>query len=108
MSRLLVGSADDFEENMPEAIEHNNKIILIVMNKGKFYAVDGLCTHQEVELVDGKILDFGECPQIVCPAHLGRFNLCTGKPTQKPPKTPLQVYNVVIEDGNVYVEVENT
>ncbi len=106
MERVLVGFVDDFDDSVPESVEINDKLILVVKIDDKFYAVDAICTHQEVELTDGKILRFeGKCPQIVCPAHLGRFDLCTGKAVYKPPKKPLNTYEVEINDNQVFIVI---
>ena len=46
---------------------------------------DGLCTHAEVHLADGAIVD----GQIECPKHNGRFDAATGEPTRKPVRRAL-------------------
>ena len=103
MDKVFAGYVDDFEDSIPEEVDHNGKLILVVKVDDSFYAVDAVCTHQEVNLVDGKVLKIGGCPQLVCPAHLGRFDLCTGKAVYKPPKEPLSKYDVIIEEDQVFV-----
>lgn len=70
---------------------------------GKVYAVDAHCTHQDAWLDEGAI-DESTC-EVVCPLHLARFNLQTGRATYGPAAAPLTVYPTLIDDnGTIYVE----
>ena len=40
-----------------------------------FYATDGMCTHEDVHLEDGLVMD----DEIECPMHQGIFNIKTGE-----------------------------
>ncbi len=42
--------------------------------RARFFATDGLCTHEQVHLADGLVMD----DTIECPKHNGRFNYKTG------------------------------
>jgi 3-phenylpropionate/trans-cinnamate dioxygenase ferredoxin component len=68
---------------------------------GKIYAVSGICTHEEYELVDGIVLD----DAVVCPLHLSQFDLRTGEVYNPPAELPLKVFNVKIDGDTVFVEV---
>ena len=39
------------------------------------FATDGLCTHEQISLADGLVMD----DIIECPKHNGRFNYKTGE-----------------------------
>ncbi|MDR3509516.1 MAG: non-heme iron oxygenase ferredoxin subunit [Caulobacteraceae bacterium] len=67
-----------------------------------FFATDDLCTHGEASLADGEIED----GRIVCPYHLGAFDIRTGKATDAPCHIPLKTYPVVEIDGELFVEGE--
>lgn len=57
---------------------------------GRLALADGLCTHAEVHLSGGTIVD----GQIECPKHNGRYDAATGEPTRKPVRAPLCMYDV--------------
>ena len=80
---------------------HNEKKILIANQKGKIYATDLICTHADADLSTGFLSDEG----IRCPLHLSVFNLEDGCPQNLPAETALGIYNVKIDDNEIYVEI---
>jgi len=79
----------------------NDKKILLANLKGKILATDLICTHASADLSTGFLSEEG----VRCPLHLSVFNLENGEPQNLPAETPLNVYNVKIDDNEVYVEV---
>ena len=79
----------------------NDKKILLANLKGKILATDLICTHANADLSTGFLSEEG----VRCPLHLSVFNLEDGKPQNLPAETPLNVYNVKIDNNEVYVEV---
>ncbi len=79
----------------------NDKKILLANLKGKIHATDLICTHANADLSTGFLSEEG----VRCPLHLSVFNLEDGKPQNLPAETALNVYNVKIDDNEVYVEV---
>src|SRR3954466_3869215 len=71
---------------------------------GQLYAIEDRCTHDDGELVEGK-LDPEDCT-IECPRHGSRFDLRTGKPLNLPAYVPVDTFPVVVEDGVIRVEVD--
>ncbi|MDF1774424.1 MAG: MocE family 2Fe-2S type ferredoxin [Rhizobiaceae bacterium] len=67
----------------------------------KYYATDGLCTHEQVHLCDGLVMD----NIIECPKHNGRFDYTTGAPKGAPVCVALKTYNVKVEAGMVMIEI---
>jgi 3-phenylpropionate/trans-cinnamate dioxygenase ferredoxin subunit len=67
----------------------------------EFYATDGLCTHEQVEIADGLVMG---CV-IECPRHNGRFDYRTGKPLGAPVVEPLVTYPVKVEGDAVFLDV---
>lgn len=63
--------------------------------------MDMICTHADADLSAGFLSEEG----VRCPLHLSVFNLENGRPQNPPAETPLNVYNVKIDDSEVYVEV---
>ena len=80
---------------------HDNKKILLANIKGKIHATDLICTHADADLSTGFLSDEG----VRCPLHLSVFNLDNGEPQNLPAEKPLNVYNVKIDDNEIYVEV---
>lgn len=69
--------------------------------KGDFFATDGHCTHEQVHLADGLVIDY----TIECPKHSGLFDYRTGEALAPPVCVHLQCFKVKIEDGSVFVEL---
>ncbi|HEX9848328.1 MAG TPA: non-heme iron oxygenase ferredoxin subunit [Acidimicrobiia bacterium] len=67
------------------------------------YAIADRCSHAEASLAEGEIWD--GC--VECPRHGSEFDLKTGEPASLPATVPVPVYDVAIEDGTVYIEVED-
>ena len=67
----------------------------------RFYATDGLCTHEHVHLADGLVM--GEI--IECPKHNGRFNFTTGVGKGVPICENLRPYPVRVANGVVQLQV---
>ena len=78
----------------------NDKKILLANLKGKIHATDLICTHANADLSTGFLSEEG----VRCPLHLSVFNLEDGKPQNLPAETALNVYNVKIDNNEVYVE----
>jgi p-cumate 2,3-dioxygenase ferredoxin subunit len=68
---------------------------------GEVYVTDDTCTHGDASLADGEIED--AC--VVCPYHMGAFDIKTGEPTAAPCTEALKVYAVTVQDGAVLIEV---
>ena len=73
----------------------------MVNTGGQITAVQGICSHEYFELDKG----FLTAGTLTCALHLSRFDLATGEPLDPPAELPLAVYEVVIEDGRILIEV---
>ena len=81
----------DFEDQY--RFDHNDRTYCIYHLEDGFYATDGLCTHEDIHLVDGLI----DGEEIECPMHLGVFNIKTGKVVLDPPCEDLKTYKLKVE-----------
>ncbi|KAK5907415.1 Rieske domain-containing protein [Pseudochaenichthys georgianus] len=72
--------------------------------KGEFFAMDARCAHSGGPLCEGDIEEADGVLQVFCPWHDYDFNLRTGKSGTS---LQQQVYEVKLEDGNVYVKHAN-
>jgi len=66
-----------------------------------FYATDGLCTHEQVHLADGLVMD----TIIECPMHNGRFDYRTGEAKGAPVCVALKTYPVKIEADRLLIGI---
>ena len=66
-----------------------------------FYATDGLCSHEQVQLCNGLLMGH----LIECPKHNGRFDIRTGRAEREPATVALQTYKLKIEAGYIFVDL---
>ncbi len=67
------------------------------------FAVGDVCSHAEASLAEGEVYD----KAVECPRHGSEFDLTTGEPLSLPATRPVPVYPVSIEDGTVYLSLED-
>jgi 3-phenylpropionate/trans-cinnamate dioxygenase ferredoxin subunit len=78
------------------------KRIGIVNIKEEFFAIDGICTHDECSLAEGEMED----QEIICPCHGARFNAKTGQVLTLPAIKSLKAYSVKIKGSDIFVDIE--
>ena len=92
---------EQVKEGQLFVLTFNDKKILLANIKGKIHATDLICTHANADLSTGFLSEEG----VRCPLHLSVFNLENGEPQNLPAENPLKVYNVKIDNNEIYVEV---
>lgn len=80
----------------------DNKIAMFRI-EDDVYAIADRCSHAEASLAEGEL--WGKT--VECPRHGSEFDLETGEPGALPATEPVPVYDVTVEDGTVYLELEN-
>ncbi|MET0069125.1 MAG: non-heme iron oxygenase ferredoxin subunit [Candidatus Thiodiazotropha sp.] len=66
---------------------------------GQLYAVDDLCSHEEVSLYLGCL----EGDSIKCSLHGSRFSLKSGLPLDEPATEPINTYPVKVSAERIYL-----
>ena len=67
---------------------------------GEIYALDGICTHEELPLDGGEV----DGTTLVCNWHGATYDVCTGRATGLPAVAPLQTFDTrVDDDGRIFV-----
>jgi len=66
------------------------------------YAIGDRCSHAEASLAEGEVWDMA----VECPRHGSEFDLRTGLPQSLPATKPVPTYDVSIEEGTVYLMLE--
>ena len=67
------------------------------------YAIGDRCSHAEASLAEGEVFD----DAVECPRHGSEFDLRTGAPSSLPATSPVPTYEVSVEDGTVYLTLED-
>ena len=91
-------------EGSVKSFEVGNNVLAVYNLGGAYFVTDNECTHGAASLAEG-ILEDGI---IECTLHFGAFNVKTGEAVQAPCFTPLRTYKVVVQDGQVMVDLDKT
>ena len=92
--------ADEIDEEDVIRFDHAGRTFAIYRSPDdEFFATDGLCTHEQIHLADGLVMD----DIIECPKHNGRFNYKTGEAKGAPVCVNLKTYPVKVEAGKVFI-----
>ena len=87
-------------ESKPQLATVAGHDIVLVRQGDEVFALDDLCSHAEVSLSTGDVVD----GQIECWLHGSRFDLRTGEPSGPPAWEPVQTYPTTVgDDGTVAV-----
>lgn len=100
---LEVAKEDDFP-NKVQCIDHDGIRIAVFKLDDGFYAINDECSHDEASLAEGDIVK--DCI-IECPLHGAQFDIKTGKNLAFPAVVPVDAYQTKVENGVVYVDVED-
>ena len=105
MSELTkICPTSDVTEGSVKSFEVGDNVIAVYNVGGTYYATDNECTHGAASLAEGIL----EEDIIECTLHFGAFNVKTGAAVQAPCFTALRTYKVVLQDGQVCVDLEQT
>jgi 3-phenylpropionate/trans-cinnamate dioxygenase ferredoxin subunit len=97
----LLGLDEVPEGTMKMAWVDGTDPVLIVHQDGRLGAYQGICSHEYFELDKG----FLTVESITCALHLSRFALATGDVLDPPADQPLAMYDVLVQDGRILIEV---
>ncbi len=100
-SWIFVCNESEIEMDDLRRFDHKKNTFCIYKIKDGIYATDGLCTHEEVHLIDGLVMH-GE---IECPMHQGIFDIKSGKAVSEPACVDLKIYETKVEGGKVYIKL---
>jgi 3-phenylpropionate/trans-cinnamate dioxygenase ferredoxin component len=105
MPLVSVGKTGDVPEGEVRRFEvDGHEIALVNLGDGDFRALGDVCSHAHAHLHEGEVdPDF---ETIECPRHGSTFDLDSGKPRSLPATAPVPVYEVVVEDDEVKVEID--
>jgi 3-phenylpropionate/trans-cinnamate dioxygenase ferredoxin subunit len=95
-------ATDEIDEEDVMRWDHDGRTFALYHSpEGAFFCTDGLCTHEQVHLAGGLVMDH----VIECPKHNGQFDYRTGEAKRAPVCVNLRTYPVRVEAGRVLVQV---
>lgn len=77
------------------------KDFLVVEREGRFYCLDGRCTHAGAPLSEGSL----KGSILTCPWHYSRFDITTGAVIRGPAQDPLTLYKIKLENGHIFIDL---
>ena len=104
MSKVKLFLASELEANEIRQVELDAREPIAIYNlDGEYFATDDTCTHGNASMAEGDI----DGSEVYCPFHMGAFDIRTGEATVAPCSVPLKTYEVVIEDGYLFILMED-
>ena len=101
-TRVDACAESDIDEDDVIRFDQDGRTFAIYhIEDGKFFATDGLCTHEQVHLADGLVM--GNI--IECPKHNGKFDLRTGQAKGALACIDLKTWLVKVEKGRVLIQI---
>ena len=104
MADVWVDAGDPEEIDAEDVIRFDhagNTYALYRSADDRYFATDGLCTHEKVNLADGLVMG----AIVECPKHNGRFDYATGAAKGAPVCVDLKTYPVKVEGGRLKLRV---
>jgi 3-phenylpropionate/trans-cinnamate dioxygenase ferredoxin component len=99
---IEVCATDDIEKEDVIRFDFNDRTFAVYRTAADaYYATDGLCTHANVHLSGGFVME----NIIECPKHNGRFDFTTGQAKGAPACIDLKTYPVKVEGGKVFLNL---
>ncbi len=95
-------STADIDAESVIRFDHGARTFAIYRNhEGAWFCTDGLCTHEEIHLADGLVIE----NTIECPKHSSIFDFTTGEVETPPACNNLHCYATRVEGDRVMVEI---
>ena len=104
MSAHNVGSFDELAPGAVKQVVIGDVRIAVVRCGDDVYAINDVCSHQDVSLAEGEVLC--EDLELECWKHGSTFSLLDGKPQSLPATQPVPVYEARVVDGQIEVVVD--
>lgn len=97
-----VAKVSDIPEGQMRGYTVGPENLVIARLAGKFYCIDGVCSHEEGPLAEGTL----EGKIVTCPWHQAQYDMTTGKGSKDTPWGSNQkVFPVKVEGEDILVDV---
>lgn len=101
--RVEVTKLDELPRDRGVRVTIGDRRIAMFRVGDDVYAIGDRCSHAEASLAEGEVWDTA----VECPRHGSEFDLKTGQPNALPATVPVPTYDVAVEGGIVYLELED-
>lgn len=99
--RAKVCTTNDIADDSMKSFDIEGEPVLLARVDGEYYAIADTCSHAMAYLSEGELL---EGCRVQCPDHAAVFDLKTGEALALPAAGPVEVYKVVVEGDDIYIE----
>jgi nitrite reductase/ring-hydroxylating ferredoxin subunit len=94
-----VAKVDELPPGQMKWVAVNGDRRVLANVEGMFYAISDVCGHRNAPLSRGKLQGY----VVECPLHFAQFDIRTGELVSGPVSAAVQVYEVRVEEGTVYI-----
>lgn len=101
MTRTRVGNEKDFPAGELKSVQLNGKVVLIASVDGRFYSMDGKCSHMGFDLSRSKL----EGCVVTCRLHGAQFDIRTGEVLRNTCAKRMSTYPVTVENEDVFIDI---
>ena len=102
MRRLVkIAETKDVPPGTAVAVDLEGRAVALFNVDGRFYAIDGTCTHRGGPLSQGEL----DGTVVTCPLHGARFDVTTGEVLGPPAARGVGRYDVRVEGEDVKIEI---
>ena len=98
---VKVADAGDVPEGEMRSYTVAGRTAAVANVEGDLQAFDDTCTHQGCSLSEGEL----DGTIVECPCHGGQFDVTTGEAVGGPPDDPVDVFDVLEEEGELRVRI---
>ena len=100
---VRICAVEDIKKGKAIRVKIGEEAIAIVRTKAdQVYALNDKCSHGEISLSEG----FVDNETIECWAHGAKFTLETGEALTLPAYEPVAKYEVIIDNGDIFLEID--
>ena len=104
MSAHPIAPLEALTDGEAQRFEVHDRRVSVVRIGDDVYVIGDTCTHQEISLSEGDVDP--KTAHIECWKHGSSFSLVTGEPDVLPATRPVPVYRAWVDDGQVFVEID--
>lgn len=101
--KLEIGALEELPRERGVRVKVGDHRIALFRIEDDVYAIGDRCSHAEASLAEGEV--WGTA--VECPRHGSEFDLETGEPSSLPATAPVPIYQVSVEDGTVFLTLED-
>ena len=101
-------SLDEVSLDQGLAVTLGRHEVVVARDGDEVFAIENTCSHAEVALSEGEVVQSDGGCQIECWLHGSMFDLRTGKPTNLPATEPVATFPIEVRGTDVYVDTETT